>query len=720
MRMSLKCLLQSGVRFSACLALYVCHAANAGMLVKSDIDQMFAVQYIVGDIQPNLPVWPLFVKDPIDPDAKPTLKAYVFETVDFEPVRGYGGKPINVMVVMDVDGNFLESKLLDHKEPLFRSESGIAKLTKFAAQYAGLSTRHNIQIFAHTATPRRDENYAALHGVQAGTVSAKAIDKTIVLSAASVAMAHAEAQANGMVAGAAASGARQKPPSEHFSPLTWDTMRSRGMVSEHVLTRGQIEKAFALTKAAGADKLAAANPDELAIKLHVALVSLPSIGRNLLDNDGWRLLSTNRRLSHALLVTESGPMARMSYESQRLMQELPFVVKQNGQELKLRLMSFDKGLRVPGYPETTRAYFLIADNATPLDPAAAFELDLKWGRRFGTYANQVANTTFPFNYSFNGWRAAWYGLIDTDLTEFEWVSAWQSRGVEILALVLGLVVLTVGLVMQKRTSANTTSLKWLRSAYLLFTLGFIGWYAQGQLTIVNITASLDELRHGGDLGFFMNDPMTVILWVFVAGTLLVWGRGTFCGWLCPFGALQELISMLTQAIGIRRRRLKTAIDQKLKWIKYGLLVFILGSVWFSPSMAEVAVEIEPFKTAISLYFVRDWPYIAWAVFCLGLSVFVYRGYCRYICPLGAALAATNVLQRWSWIPRRQACGTPCQTCRHRCEYQAIDKQGEVNYSECFQCLDCVSIYQDDQRCLPLIQQRKDGSRFIPIQPKVTA
>jgi polyferredoxin len=375
---------------------------------------------------------------------------------------------------------------------------------------------------------------------------------------------------------------------------------------------------------------------------------------------------------------------------------------------------------VPGYPETTRAYFFIADNATPLDPAAAFELDLKWGRRFGSYVNQVANTTFPLSYSFHGWRAAWYGLIDTDLTEFEWVSTWQSRAGEILALVLGLVVLTAGLVMQKRTSANSTSLKWLRSAYLLFTLGFIGWYAQGQLTIVNITASLDELRHGGDLGFFMNDPMTVILWVFVAGTLLVWGRGTFCGWLCPFGALQELISMLTQAIGMRRRRLKTAIDRKLKWIKYGLLVFILGSVWFSPSMAEVAVEIEPFKTAISLYFVRDWPYIAWAVFCLGLSVFVYRGYCRYICPLGAALAATNVLQRWSWIPRRQACGTPCQTCRHRCEYQAIDKQGEVNYSECFQCLDCVSIYQDDQRCLPLIQQRKDGSRFIPIQPEVTA
>ena len=221
----------------------------------------------------------------------------------------------------------------------------------------------------------------------------------------------------------------------------------------------------------------------------------------------------------------------------------------------------------------------------------------------------------------------------------EWVKAWQTRSVEIAVLLIGLVVLTAGLVMQKRLSATTRHLKVWRSLYLLFTLGFIGWYAQGQLTIVNITAALDELRHGGDLGFFMNDPMTVILWIFVAGTLLVWGRGTFCGWLCPFGALQELISMLTQAIGIRQKRLHTALDAKLKWIKYGVLTVLVASVWLAPSFAEVAVEVEPFKTAISLYFVRDWPYIVWAVLCLGLSVFVYRGYCRYICPLGAALAA---------------------------------------------------------------------------------
>jgi len=96
-------------------------------------------------------------------------------------------------------------------------------------------------------------------------------------------------------------------------------------------------------------------------------------------------------------------------------------------------------------------------------------------------------------------------------------------------------------------------------------------------------------------------------------------------------------------------------------------------------------------------------------------VVVYRGYCRYLCPLGAALAAVNVLQSWSWIPRREACGTPCQTCRHRCEYQAIEPTGKIDYAECFQCLDCVSIYQDEEKCFPLIQMRKSGDGFVPVK-----
>ena len=147
------------------------------------------------------------------------------------------------------------------------------------------------------------------------------------------------------------------------------------------------------------------------------------------------------------------------------------------------------------------------------------------------------------------------------------------------------------------------------------------------------------------------------------------------------------------------------------------------------------VEIEPFKTSISMGFQRDWPYVAWAVACLGLSLLVFRGCCRYICLLGAALAIMGKLRLWAWLPRRAECGTPCQTCRHGCGYQAITVQGKIDYNECFQCLDCVTDYQDDQRCLPLIRDRKNKEKsqgagvetapgktppkVIPIQPVST-
>jgi hypothetical protein len=215
----------------------------------------------------------------------------------------------------------------------------------------------------------------------------------------------------------------------------------------------------------------------------------------------------------------------------------------------------------------------------------------------------------------------------------DWISAWQSRSGHIGILLAALVALSIALVAQKRFSVRPRRLRRLRTLFLLFTVGFIGWTAQGQLTIVNITAAIESLSSDGDLSFFLNDPMTVILWVFVGLTLLVWGRGTFCGWLCPFGALQELISLLANALGRRQRRLRAALDARLKWIKYLILAALMVSLYASPPMAEWLVEVEPFKTAISLYFVRDWPYLAWAIFCLLLSVFVYRGYCRYLCPL---------------------------------------------------------------------------------------
>ncbi len=686
--------------------------AHASLLNRQDIDKLLDGQYIVGEVQADLAVYPLFVKNPASPNGKPDLKAYAFETIDFEPIRGYSGKPIDLLVVMDLTGAFLDARLIDHREPFFNNPTGTKRLGDFSAQFIDLSIQHTIKTHDWLTPTTRDNQSADLQGVNHGTVTTKAINRSIVGAALKV----AEAKLGADIAHVA----RRKSSNENVKQVAWDDLLARGMVSVTQITRSQIEKAYVGTSSAGADKLALTKPNEVVLTFHTALVSIPSIGRSLFDSEGWRYLSSSRRTSQALLITENGALTFIEDESLRVPDALPFEIKQKGQVLKVHDLSYDKGLSVPGYPKTTKLHLLIFDKATPLDPKEPFEVIFKLGRRFAT--NQVLNKAitkeFSLAYDFNGWRTKVYELIDTKWSALDWVQVWQSRWIEISFLLLGLLLLTIGLIAQQTTSISSQRLRIIRTAYLLFTVGFIGWFAQGQLTIVNVTAAVESLTSGGDLTFLLNDPITSILWIFTAVTLLVWGRSTFCGWLCPFGALQELVSMIANAIGLHQRRLRTALDAKLKWIKYGVLSTILASLFVAPSFAEMAVTIEPFETAISFYFLREWPYVLWAVICLGCGVLVYRGYCRYICPLGAALAAVNFLQRWSWIPRRDACGTPCQSCRHRCEYQAISPVGKINYHECFQCLDCVSIYQDQERCLPLIQERKlkrkNDKRFIPI------
>jgi polyferredoxin len=195
-------------------------------------------------------------------------------------------------------------------------------------------------------------------------------------------------------------------------------------------------------------------------------------------------------------------------------------------------------------------------------------------------------------------------------------------------------------------------------------------------------------------------------------SLLVWGRGTFCGWLCPFGALQEAAGKLARWLKVPRMRIRSRTDARLKLIKYPLLAAILASALLAPDLTDKLVELEPFKTAITLSFVRAWPYVAYAAGLLLLSMFVYKFFCRYLCPFGAALALLGRFRIVDWIPRRVECGTPCQTCRHRCDYQAITPAGAVSYDECFQCMDCVVIYGSDEKCAPRIMEIKRARTIV--------
>ena len=269
-----------------------------------------------------------------------------------------------------------------------------------------------------------------------------------------------------------------------------------------------------------------------------------------------------------------------------------------------------------------------------------------------------------------------------------------------VVLIISLIVLSVIFIFQNKLVESTSRLRWTRWIFLTYTLGFIGWYAQGQLSVVNIFPIIESFKNGFDINTYLLDPITFILWIYVFISLFLWGRGLFCGWLCPFGALQEMISWLAKKLKIKQWKISDRHHRQLWSIKYLILIGLVGLSFFSTKQAMSFSEVEPFKTAITETFVRHWPFVIYAIFLLGMGLFVHKFYCRYLCPLGAGLAILGWFHRFEWLSRRKECGNPCSFCSSNkvCEIRAIEKSGEVNYNECIQCLDCVAVLKADDRC----------------------
>ena len=203
-----------------------------------------------------------------------------------------------------------------------------------------------------------------------------------------------------------------------------------------------------------------------------------------------------------------------------------------------------------------------------------------------------------------------------------------------------------------------------------------------------------------------SDPLVFIQWFAIAAALLFWGRGAYCGWLCPFGALQELTNKIARALNVPQVTLPWGLHERLWAVKYMIFLGLFGLSMVSIPLAETYAEVEPFKTAIILKFVRDWPFVVFALALLLAGLFIERFYCRYLCPLGAALAIPARIRMFDWLKRYKECGTPCQTCANECPVQAIHPTGEINPNECVNCLHCQVLYQSNTKCPVVIRQLK--------------
>lgn len=670
--------------------------ARAGSMTHAELAKRFPPPLMIGAKDAALPVWPIYRQNATVNE----LVGYVFESVDLAPVPGFSGVPINLLIALDPKGVFLDVEVIAHHEPVFLDGLGEAPMFRFVRQYQGLSLSQNIRIGnANKQDQNSSDASPHLDGITKATASVRIMNQSILAAALKVArkkLGFAAGRDPDLIA---------RVKTAWFEPYSVKQLLDLGLIRHVTLRNRDIEQKFSGTAGAGLDADALNRPDDIFIDLYLAYVSIPSIGRNLLDADSWTKLGSRLEPGdHAILVFSRGRYSPIGDDFVRGTASNRLLLKQDQLPIEMRDLNLDLRLADPAASPVQEVTAFRVINQSGLDPSQPLNFSLAVTRAKGVIYPEHITETFPIRMEL---PPRFYTVAGSDGKS--WHAIWHHRRAEIGILVVALALLAVALIMEKTLTANGRRFAWFRRGFLLFTALFIGWFAQGQLSIVNLTGLLQAAMAGRSLSFFLYDPMTVVLWGFVAVSLVAWGRGTFCGWLCPFGALQEFTGKLGQALRLPQWKISAVADTRLKRIKYVLLAAILGSTLFAGAITDALVEIEPFKTAITLNFVRSWPYVLYAAGLLLLSSFSYKFYCRYVCPFGAGLAVLGRLRLFDWLPRRKECGTPCQTCRHKCEYHAIKPTGEISYPDCFQCMDCVVIYRSDQKCAPLMLEKKKAA-----------
>lgn len=659
-------------------------------LNKEDMAPYVVPPMELGEKDEHLPVWHVL-------NSGGALAGYIFESRDLAPIPGFSGTPMNLLITIDLEGNFIDVTVLDQNEPVFVSGLGPRPLFEFLQQYRGLSLTTNIKVGSVQGKAEKNiSNSVQIDGVTKATASVRIANQSILASALKVARQNLANIAPKPVS---------YPDKSKFEDLSWDALIEKGLIKHKRFSNADVEALFAETDFAGLDDITLEDPDGLYGEFWVADLGLPSVMKNIMSVENQRDL--NNQLSpfeEPILILANGRHQLVLDNFVRNTVPDRLGAKQNGFFVNMRDADIDVSLK-PGLADFDQAMVFRLDTRLGFDPSSPWEFIIKTARQKGMFRPTVElkDLTLPISYP------AEYFLNEEDTSDDApmWLKSWQDQQVNLIITAVFLIAFFILLARQKPLLAH---LKTKRLAALLFTLVFIGWFAQGQLSMVTVIAFFKAVMEGQNLSFLLFDPISLLVWGFVFVSFFIWGRGTFCGWLCPFGVLQELSNHVAKLLGLKQISLSPRLTTHLEKIKYLILAALLLSGIFLPDLSDKLVELEPFKTAITMQFVRDLPYVAYAVFWLILGLFYFKPYCRFICPLGAFMIMGGKLRLTKWIKRRKACGSPCQLCHVRCDYGAIDKSnGQIKYSACFQCLDCVEIFENDQKCVPLILTAKKGT-----------
>ena len=611
-------------------------------------------------------------------DNKPI--GWVALSTDVVNIKAYSGKPLVTLVGVNTDGVFAGVQVIYHSEPILLVGIPESAMENFVGHYSGTSVSSRVVVGKSDG-----DGVKSIDAISGATVTALALNQTVLAVGRRLAMDV------GVLA-------RDRAVGGHFVersvPLTWAEMEAEGVFGRLYVSEEKMGRT-----SGGSDHGQFMN-------LWFTIADAPQIGRALFGDNDYKWLRDRQREGEHLVVVlgvgsssfkGSGFVRGGIFDRIRLEQGLRQLIFR---DTDYRNVPVVRAVGAPDFKEG--AVFFSRDGK--LRPGEPFDLVFMGSRYDGKGG---------FSREFHSFSAT-HRLPDSlykrrPTNEFLqgeniYGQAWRNRGPRAWLLV-GFLMTVMGLFLRKNwLTAHMKRLSLIHGGVMVISVLVLGFMFKAQPSITQLLTLLDGALNGFRLELYLSEPTIFVSWIGIALVTLVWGRGVFCGWLCPFGALTELLFRLGRWLRLPKLELPPKIHRRARLLRYLVLVGLVGSFLYSAELGERLAEVEPFKTTFLVApWTRHWTFVGWWLLLILLSLAWFRPFCRYLCPLGAGLGLAST---WAPLvpPRRIACKN-CQVCRRGCELKAFRPDGSIDLRECLSCLECEVHYHDDTVCPPLVALR---------------
>ncbi|MBW2268992.1 MAG: 4Fe-4S binding protein [Deltaproteobacteria bacterium] len=595
---------------------------------------------------------------------------WVALSTDFVDLKAYSGKPLVTLVGLDPDGIITGAHVVHHSEPILLVGIPEKALTDFVDAYAGKRALQRIVV------GRADKpDVESVDGISGATVTALVQNITVLDTARSLGTSLGVFTASAVTPG-------------HFvedpEPWTFQQMLERGALGHLVVTHADL----------GMDE--AADPY---VDLYFGIADPSHVGRSLLGEHSYKHYKGQLAENEHLFVVfnrGSGSFKGSAFVRGGIFDRVR--IQQGLREITFRDTDYWNmpDIAAEDAPEMNEGALFVLRGGR-FDPGSPYDLVFLGSR----YDHRGAFTRDFREFTATHQLPATLYVVDRTTNGIPWRQAWRNRRIDAAIFAVYLLLVAGVFVARQYTFVNLKRLGRLHMASMIFAFLVVGVYMGAQPSVTQIFTAVGSAVHEWRWDLFLSEPLIFIAWLFIGIVSLTWGRGVFCHWVCPYGAMNELAFKVSQQLGFKRYELPSRIHLKLRYLRYVVLAVLVGVFLWDSILAERMAEVEPFKSTFLVpIWTRQWGFIAWWLLLLALSFTMYRPFCRYLCPMGGGIALLSSFRPFG--PKRRAFCSPCEICTRGCEYKAFRQDGTIDPRECFSCMECEVTYNDEQTCPPLI------------------